>query len=45
MRADAPFACRRTNADLVVEMVRVVEAAGGSPAFVAEVRAELMGRD
>ncbi len=38
---DAPFGCGRTNADLVAETVRLVEAAGGRPASVAEVRARL----
>jgi 3-keto-5-aminohexanoate cleavage enzyme len=38
---DAPFGCGRTNADLVAETVRRVEAAGGRPASVAEVRARL----
>ncbi|WP_245282381.1 3-keto-5-aminohexanoate cleavage protein [Methylobacterium sp. CCH7-A2] len=38
---DAPFGCGRSNADLVAETVRLVEAAGGRPASVAEVRARL----
>jgi 3-keto-5-aminohexanoate cleavage enzyme len=38
---DAPFGCGKTNAVLVGEAVRLVEAAGGRPASVAEVRDRL----
>lgn len=38
---DAPFGETRGNAQLIADMVRKVEAAGGRPASVAEVRASL----
>ena len=38
---DAPFGESRSNAQLIADMVRKVEAAGGRPASVAEVRAGL----
>jgi uncharacterized protein (DUF849 family) len=41
---DAAFGCGKTNAALVAETVRMVEAAGGRPASVVEVRADLAGR-
>jgi 3-keto-5-aminohexanoate cleavage enzyme len=41
---DAPFGCGRTNADLVAETVRLVEAAGGRAVTPAEVRADLKAR-
>jgi uncharacterized protein (DUF849 family) len=41
---DAPFGCGVSNAALVAATVRLVEAAGGRPASVAEVRADLAAR-
>ena len=41
---DAPFGCGVSNAALVAATVRLVEAAGGRPASVAEVRASLAVR-
>lgn len=38
---DVPFGCEKSNAELVTEMVRHVERAGGRPATVGEVRAGL----
>jgi 3-keto-5-aminohexanoate cleavage enzyme len=38
---DAPFGETRSNAQLIADMVRQVEAAGGRPASVVEVRASL----
>lgn len=38
---DAPFGEARSNAELIADVVRKVEAAGGRPASVAEVRAML----
>ena len=42
---DAPFGCARTNAALVGETVRLVEAAGGRAASAAEVRGDLARRE
>jgi uncharacterized protein (DUF849 family) len=41
---DAPFGCAKSNATLVAETVRMVEAAGGRAASVAEVRADFAAR-
>ncbi len=41
---DAPFGCGVSNAALVAATVALVEAAGGRPASVAEVRADLASR-
>ena len=38
---DAPFGCRSSNRALVEEAVQLIVAAGGEPATVAEIRAEL----
>jgi len=41
---DAPFGCGVSNAALVAATVALVESAGGRPASVAEVRADLVAR-
>lgn len=41
---DAHFGCARTNAELVGDTLKLVEAAGGRAASVAEVRADLAAR-
>ncbi|MNL37770.1 hypothetical protein D3C87_1599350 [compost metagenome] len=41
---DAPFGCTKTNAALIAETVRLVEAAGGRPASAAEVRVDFAAR-
>jgi uncharacterized protein (DUF849 family) len=38
---DAPFGCEKTNAQLIAETVRRVEAAGGRAASVDEIRSSL----
>jgi len=40
---DAPFGCRSSNRALVEEAVDLIAAAGGEPATVAEIRAQLAG--
>lgn len=41
---DAPFGEARSNAELIADLVRKVEAAGGRPANVAEIRARLSAK-